>query len=98
MKKLIVLIIAVAVKFNLASAADLSTASGYETSYISVLANEGGGDEDLKNKIKELKDKKKALREDEKILNQKLKIKKLEKQAKDHEKRNKHKQLELDHQ
>jgi hypothetical protein len=96
MKKIIVLIIAIAVKFNLASATELTTASSYENSYISVFAK-GGGDEDLKNKIKELKDKKKALRQDEKVLDQKLKIKKLEKQAKDHEKKNKHKQLELDH-
>jgi hypothetical protein len=97
MKKLIVLIIAIAVKFNLASATDLSTVSSYENSHITVLAK-GGGDQDLKNRIKELKDRKKALRQDEKILDQKLKIKKLERQAKDHEKKNKHKQLELDHQ
>jgi hypothetical protein len=95
MKKLTVLIIAIAANLNFASAAELSTAFS-ENAYTTVLAI--GGDDELKSRIKELKDRKKALRAEEKVLNQKLKIKRLEKQAKDHERKNKHKQVELDHQ
>ncbi|HXA00848.1 MAG TPA: hypothetical protein VNW99_02610 [Cytophagaceae bacterium] len=95
MRKIIVLIIAVAMNVSFAFAAEFSSVSK-ENSYITVLVK--GGDDALKSRIKELKTRKKALREEEKMLNQKLKIKKLEKQAKDHERRNKHKQVELDHQ
>jgi cell division protein FtsN len=98
MKKFIVaLIIALAVKFNFASAAELSAISkSNKNSYTTIVTK--GGDDELKSRIKELKDRRKALREEEKILNQKLKIKRMEKQTKAHERRNKHKQVEIDHQ
>ncbi|MFL5729030.1 MAG: hypothetical protein ACJ75J_06025 [Cytophagaceae bacterium] len=98
MKKIIVLIIALAVKFNFASAADSAVVTSYyENSYAATMLTAKGGD-DEKSRIKELRERKKALREEEKNLNQKLKIKKLEKQAKEQERKNKHKQVELDHQ
>jgi hypothetical protein len=95
MKKLSVLIIALAVNLSFASAAELSVLLD-EDSYTTVFAK--GGDDELKSRIKELKERKRALRQESKILDQKLRIKKLEKQANGQEKKNKHKQVELDHQ
>jgi rRNA maturation endonuclease Nob1 len=94
MKKIIVLIIALAVNIGFVSAMEISVIS--EKSYTTVPVK--GGDDDLKSRIKELKQRRKALREEEKILDQKLRIKRLEKQANSHVRRNKHKQVELDHQ
>jgi hypothetical protein len=94
MKKLIVLIIALAVKFSLASAAEFPNLRN-ENSYTSALAK--GSDDDVKNRIKELKKRKKVLKEEEKILDQRLKLKKLEKQTKAQERRNGHKQVKLNH-